>query len=249
MIAQQGPSGYRRRLFAALARLSGPMARIVAPLVVLAVLAGVAFAVRSALPAPLSGARLLDALTAIADAVAMFLASGLGIASLAFVAGAAIGWVAAVKWLGHHTRHRSLLLLDPRRADMSFVEGIDHVRTQSGSPRPGVDQAASAIVEAAARGRLSLWQRSGTNVLGRVSPRQIRLAGARLAIVAGKMEGNDRQGGVEFRLFRNEIEALWPSRRQLTIGDPVDAGSRSAENSLSVSERLRRTAEKFAKLK
>lgn len=239
-------AGRARRLTASLlARLPWRVVRVLVPL---AVVAGIALAVRAALAPRLSAARLVDALVSSADAALAFLTSGVGAGLSGFVMGAGVGWFAAVRWLGHRFRSRSLLLLDPRRADMSFVEGVDHVRAQSGSPKPGVHQAATSIVEAAARGRLSLWQQSGTNVLRRVSPRQVRQARTRLAIFAGEERGEERAGGVEFRLFRNEVESLWPTRRQLTIGHD-DRAPLWSGIAPSLADGLRRTAEKFTKLK
>lgn len=243
------PLGFRERTGRQAGRAVATLSRIAVPLTILMVLAGLAQTIRSVLEGRLSGSRLTQAIASFGDSALDFLASGIGLAVLAFAVGGCAGWFAAVAWIGRRLRARSLLLLDPKRADMSFVEGIDHIRAQSGSPRPEVHQAATSIVEAAARGRLSLWQRSGTNVLRRVPPRQIRQAGTRLAIFAGESRSEERPGGVEFRLFRNEVESLWPTRRQLTIGD---GGARAPDWTgmiPSVANGLRRTAEKFTKLK
>lgn len=219
--------------------------RIVAALVVVAT---IAVAIRAGVFQRLDGARLLNALTTFADAARTFLASGIGLATAGFMAGLALGCLVATWWVTYRFRSRSLLLLDPRRADMSFLEGVDHVRRQSGSPQPRVDQAATSIVEAAARGRLSLWQQSGTNVLRRIPPRQVRQAGARLAMFVGTAKGESLPG-IEFRLFRNEVETLWPARRQLTIGSEEPEIARWPSLTPSVVAHLRRSAKNFIKLK
>lgn len=178
------------------------------------VIAGATIALASALLAGglrLSGMRLTHRLEAITADVRNAADSQIGWAGIAFAAGVALGWSMALAWLGDRLRRRSLLLVDERGPDMSFRHAVEYVRDRVGGERAGHRGAATLIVEAARNGTLSLWQKGPSNLVRRVSRRQIVRASSQLAALAERMDaGQTMIAAADMRLLRIEVERLWP---------------------------------------
>ena len=171
---------------------------------------------------------------AVADPLARSLRT-LGV--LAFLAGAGLGWISALWWMGSRLRRRPLLIADLRNAEMALSEGIRHIRFNAVPPVESDAAAMGLLLAEAEHGRLTLWRRASADTLRRVPRRDIRAAAIRMTASAAESWNADSWRSI--RLLSQEVERLWPGQGGVVINAPVLAQSRLATSDRAVTEPLR----------
>ena len=146
--------------------------------------------------------------------------------AVAFLVGAIAGWMAALRWIGGRLRHRPLIIADFRHADMSFADGIRHIRSNTLPPVDDDVDAIWLILHEASHGRLTVWRRASADTLWRVPSRQVRAVATHLSDASRATWSTGPWQN--FMLLAAEVEQLWPSRHSLRItpspGMVVSAG-------------------------